>query len=125
MRFLVLMADDGIWDRLDDDGRKAVMQAHLTFAEVAGQRATIVAGEALAASSEALTMRAAGDSASRALTDGPFAETAEQLGGFYLLEADSRDVVVDLCRLLPASYTIEIWPTVDIDMDAYDDSDTG
>ncbi len=125
MRFLVLLADDGFWDRIGDEERKAVMQAHVTFAEVASQRATIVAGEALAAPSAALTMRAADDPAGRDLTDGPFAESAEQLGGFYLLDAESRDVVIDLCRLLPASYTIEIWPTVDIDMDASQDQGPG
>ncbi len=117
MKFLVVMSDDGIWDRIDDDERKAIMQAHVTFAEVASQRATIRAGEALAAPDQALTMRAASDAAGRVITDGPFAETAEQMGGFYLVEADSREIVVDLCRLLPPSYTIEIWPTVDIDLE--------
>ena len=43
------------------------------------------------------------------------AVTAEQLGGFYLLEAESREVVVDLCRIQPASYTLQIWAAGDID----------
>lgn len=118
MRFLLLMSDDGLWDRVDDDQRRAIMQAHVDFAAAADARARIVAGEALAAPTEVLTLRAAASPDERPVTDGPYAETAEQLGGFYLLEAESRDVVVDLCRLLPASYTLQIWPAVDVDLEA-------
>jgi hypothetical protein len=117
MRFLLLMSDDGVWDRVGDEERRAIMQAHVDFAAAANARATIVAGEALAAPTEALTLRAAADADQRTATDGPYAETAEQLGGFYLLEAESREVVVDLCRILPASYTLQIWPAVDIDLE--------
>jgi hypothetical protein len=118
MRFLLLMSDDGLWDRVDDDQRRAIMQAHVDFAAAADARARIVAGEALAAPTEVLTLRAAASPDERPVTDGPFAETAEQLGVFYLLEAESRDDVVDLCRLLPASYTLQIWPAVDVDLEA-------
>ena len=47
------------------------------------------------------------------MTDGPFAETAEQLGGFYLVDAPDLDVVSELVRLLP-EYTIEIRPTIEL-----------
>jgi hypothetical protein len=117
MRFLLLMSDDGLWERVDDDQRRAIMQAHVDFAAAANARARIVAGEALAAPGEVLTLRAAQAPDGRRVTDGPFTETAEQLGGFYLLEAESRDVVVDLCRILPASYTLQIWPAVDVDLE--------
>ena len=43
------------------------------------------------------------------ITDGPFAEAAEQIGGFYLLEAPDLDTVIELCRVLPA-YDIDIRP---------------
>ena len=51
------------------------------------------------------------DGASITVTEGPFAETAEQLGGFYLLEAPDLDVVTGLVALLPP-YTIEVRPVV-------------
>ena len=47
------------------------------------------------------------------LTDGPFAETVEQLGGFYVLEAPDLDAVVAAVRHLP-EYTVEIRPVADL-----------
>ena len=46
------------------------------------------------------------------LTDGPYAESVEQLGGFYLVEAPDLDVLVDLLRCLPA-YDLQISPVID------------
>jgi hypothetical protein len=48
----------------------------------------------------------------RTITDGPFAEAVEQLGGFYLLEAPDVDVVLELVELLPP-YDLQISPVVD------------
>jgi hypothetical protein len=49
------------------------------------------------------------------VTDGPYAEGVEQLGGFYLIEAESVDVVLDLCRLLPSTYAVEVRPVIRIE----------
>jgi hypothetical protein len=49
------------------------------------------------------------------VTDGPYTEGVEQLGGFYLVEADSHDQVLDLCRLLPTSYAVEVRPVIEIE----------
>ncbi|WP_272944195.1 YciI family protein [Arthrobacter sp. CAL618] len=46
------------------------------------------------------------------LTDGPFAETAEQLGGFYVLDVPDLGVAVELVKLLP-EYTVELRPITD------------
>ena len=46
------------------------------------------------------------------VTDGPFAEAAEQIGGYYVIDAPDLDTVVDLCRILPA-YDIDIRPVLD------------
>ena len=48
------------------------------------------------------------------MTDGPFAETVEQLGGFYLLEVPDLASAVELCRLLPDGYTVEVRPVVEL-----------
>ena len=69
MRFLLLMSDDGVWDRVGDQERRAIMQAHVDFAAAANARATIVAGEALAAPTEVLTLRAAADADQRTATE--------------------------------------------------------
>ena len=49
------------------------------------------------------------------VTEGPYAEGVEQLGGFYLVEADSIDLVLDLCRHLPSSYAVEVRPVIQIE----------
>jgi len=111
------MADDDpeSWDRATEAERQQVMDAHGDFAAAVHARATMVAGEALAGVETAVTLRPAATGADRAVTEGPYAETVEQLGGFYVIDADDRDTVVDLCRILPADYTIEIRPAVQIE----------
>ena len=61
--------------------------------------------------STATTLRRRGDDVT--ITDGPFAETAEQFGGFYLVDAPSLDEVIEAVRVLP-EYTIEIRPVADL-----------
>jgi hypothetical protein len=113
MRYLVLLVqDEQIWPRLSDAERAASMEAHDAFTKAASERATILAGEALNTVEDAVTMRHENDRA--VVTEGPFAETAEQIGGFYLLEADDIDVVLELCTLLPHDYTLEIRPVTDL-----------
>ena len=46
------------------------------------------------------------------VTDGPYTEATEQIGGFYLVDAPELDTIIELCRILPA-YDIEIRPVVD------------
>lgn len=111
MRFLLLMSDDGLWDRCDDEERDAIVGAHVEFAAVAAGR--ILAGEALASADEAVRLAPR----SRTLTEGPFADAAEQLGGFYLLETTTREEALELCGALPPAYTLELWPVVDADLD--------
>lgn len=55
-------------------------------------------------------------SGERLVTDGPFAETHEQLGGFYLIEADSLDEAVEIAERIPVARigTIEIRPILEI-----------
>jgi hypothetical protein len=52
----------------------------------------------------------------RIVTDGPFAETREQLGGFFLIEAANLDEAIDMAKRLPAGQwgTVEIRPVIEI-----------
>ena len=119
MKYLVLLADEeGGWENATPEERQRVMDAHDAFHKAVADRATMVAGEALAESSTGRTMRHV--DGEPVVTEGPYAEGVEQLGGFYLLEADSIDVVLDLCRLLPTSYAVEVRPVVAIE--GYEDT---
>jgi hypothetical protein len=88
--------------------------AHVAFSEAAGSR--VIGGEQLESPSKARTLRRHRGK-SLAATDGPFSETKEILGGYYLLEADSLDEVEALAALLPevqADHSgVEIRPVVD------------
>ena len=79
------------------------MSEHQAYSDACTERGyTILGGEELGFSKNALTVRPDGS-----ITEGPFAETAEQLGGFYLVTAPSREAVLKHAMLLP-EYTIEV-----------------
>jgi hypothetical protein len=81
---------------------------HWTFIE--RNRDAIVAGEALQQTTTATCLRKGSDG-SFAVTDGPFSETKEALGGFYLLEAPDLDAAIELAKQIPAPYGgVEIRP---------------
>jgi hypothetical protein len=114
MKFLVLMAgEEGGWDTATPEQRQAVMDAHTAFHKGVAERATMLAGEALAESASGRTLRHV--DGEPLVTEGPYAEGVEQLGGFYLIEAQSHDLVLDLCRLLPTSYAVEVRPVIEIE----------
>jgi hypothetical protein len=88
---------------------QTAMEAHGRFAEqVAAAGGTILGGEALQPTTTATTIR--GD----IVTDGPFAETKEALGGFYLVEASDLDQALAFGKLCPAPYGgVEVRPIMD------------
>ena len=75
-------------------------------------RGSIVAGDALDRPGDRAD--ACSPDADRAVTDGPFAETVEQLGGFYLIDVPDLDTAVELAALLPREYTVEVRPTLEV-----------
>ena len=72
----------------------------------------ILGGEGLEPSSSATTVRVR--DGERVLSDGPFAETKEQLGGFYLLECDSLDEAIGWAAKIPGAATgsVEVRPVM-------------
>jgi hypothetical protein len=107
MEYLALIhADENGWESLSEDEQQALMQRYMDFSA----RDEVVGGAELQATTAATTVRVRdGD---RLVTDGPYAEIKEALGGFFILEADSID---DACRLaaeIPAAEhgAIEVRP---------------
>jgi hypothetical protein len=116
MKYFVLLAGYGEttpWDQLDPEAQSTEMAKHMAFDEActAADGVELVTGEALGDGTTATTLRTRGGE--MAITDGPFAEAAEQIGGYYVLDAPDLDTVIDLCRVLP-SYDIEIRPVLDV-----------
>ena len=77
------------------------------------RRGAFLAGEGLQESATATTIRLQ-DDGQRVVTDGPFAETKEQVGGFYLLECDNLDEALDWAKKVPLrAGAIEVRPVMD------------
>jgi len=116
VKCVVLMAEEDpeAWDRATQEYRDEIFDRHRSFDEAVRERGEMLAGEALALQKEAVTLRP-GTGRDRMVTHGPYAETAEQLGGFYLIDVDSVDTALDLVRLLPDGYTIEVRPAIHIE----------
>ncbi|MGC4767359.1 YciI family protein [Micromonospora sp. DT44] len=114
-KYMILIYGDAQqWEAMTDEQWKAHDAAHEAFAGKAGTQ--IIDGKQLEMASTATTLRS--DSMGQiTTTDGPFLETKEALGGYYLLEATDLDEVLSLAKLLPevrASHSgVEIRPVVD------------
>lgn len=114
--FLMLSGDDGDngpFDELSPEQQAAEMAKHEAFGAACEERegVEIVGGDALGDGSMATTIRTVNGEFT--VTDGPFAEAAEQIGGYYVVEAPELDTLIELCRILPA-YDIDIRPVLEI-----------
>ena len=87
-----------------------MLAAYGAFGEEAGD--VILGGEGLQPTSTATTVRVR--DGERMLTDGPFAETKEQLGGFYLLECGSLDEAIEWAAKIPGARfgSVEVRPVM-------------
>jgi hypothetical protein len=89
------------------------------FDEEATQRGALIACEPLENSSAATTVHVREDG-ERIVSDGPFAESKEQLGGFCLLECENPDEALDWANKVPLrSGSIEIRPIMDLSQFGY------
>ena len=102
MKYLALIyADERAWDGLGDDERQAMMERYRAFADEARAAGTYVDGSELAPTTSATTVRVRGDET--ILSDGPYVETKEALGGYFVLDCDSFDEAVALAAKIPAA----------------------
>jgi hypothetical protein len=115
VKFLVLMAEEdhyARWDALDDAARDEMFAGFDAFARAVEERGSVLAGDALAAPAEARTVRPGDD---RPVVAGPYAETVEQVGGFFLIEVPDLEAAVELARRLPRNITAEVRPVLDME----------
>jgi len=115
MKYALLLYGDAEHDRrwaeADDAERAAQYAKHGEFAEMLTKRNAMVGGNELALSHTATTVRHAGGG-DVVVTDGPFAEITEQLGGYYEIEARDLDEALEFARAVP-SPTVEVRPIVE------------
>jgi hypothetical protein len=108
---LLIYGDEKVWDAADEATRQEVYAAHMEFARLCAEHGhKITGGSELRPSSSARTVRRTGESVD--VTDGPFAETAEQLGGFYVIDTEDVDDLVQLVGNTLYEPTFELRPVV-------------
>jgi hypothetical protein len=116
MRYLCLIYDDekkmAEMSKAESD---AFMGEYFAFTEEVRSSGHMVAGEALHPVHTATTLRIR--SGKLSATDGPFAETKEQLGGFYLIEAKDLNEAIQVASRIPSARTgsVEVRPVVVFD----------
>jgi hypothetical protein len=97
---VLLPGDEAEWEAATEDRRQATYAQHHEFAKLLEERGHRVTGGAeLAHSREAKVLRTTTDGR-HSVTDGPYAETVEQLTGFYLVETSDLDDLLEVCKVL-------------------------
>jgi|SRR5580693_633222 hypothetical protein len=94
---IYMPTDASVWERLSEDERSAITDEYFAIRDVPG----VIGGAQLQPPASSTTVRVQ-DGATLS-TDGPFIETKEVLGGYYLYEADDLDAAIELAARIPAA----------------------
>ena len=106
---LLIYSNGGEFENLSEDEQNAVYAEYMAVSGTTG----IVGGEELQAADTATTVRV--QNGETLTTDGPFAETKEALGGFFLFKAGDLDAAIEIAARIPGARTgaVEIRPVVE------------
>jgi hypothetical protein len=113
MKYMLLInsgAAGGEFESLSEDEQNAITGEYMAISEAPG----VVGGDQLQPPETATTVRV--EDGRTLTTDGPFAETKETLGGYYLYEADDLDAALELAARIPAARlggSVEVRPVVE------------
>jgi hypothetical protein len=119
MRYaLLIYASEQDWATQTEEHAQAVNQEYMAFTKDIIDRGLMKGGEALQATATATTVRVR--DGETLTTDGPFAETKDQLGGFYLVDCKDLDEAIEVAARIPDARrgSIEVRPIMEIDMPA-------
>jgi hypothetical protein len=98
MKYLALIyGDEAAWAELPQQEQQAMYEQYRQFSESVGDK--LVGGAETAASNTATTVRVR--NGQTAVTDGPYAETKEQLGGFFVFDCGSAEEALALAKQIP------------------------
>ena len=97
----LIYVDEGAWDALGDDERAEVMRGYGEFAGKAQAAGVMAGGDELSPTHDATTVRVR--DGQTLVTDGPYAEVKEALGGFFLFECDSIEEACEWAARVPGA----------------------
>jgi hypothetical protein len=117
MRYLLLIYQEEPTEPVPDGVARAVMSEYAAVTQEIRDRGLWQAGEALEPTTTATTVRVR--NGQTLTTDGPFAETKEALGGFYLIDARDLDEAIEIAAKIPAARdgSMEIRPIWELPSD--------
>lgn len=114
MKFAILVYEtaEELAERNDPERGQAYWAAYTAYGQLLGQAGVITGGLGLKGPEAATTVRLRGGS--RQVIDGPFADTKEQLGGFYIIDVADLDAALDWAAKCPAASrgSIEVRPAI-------------
>lgn len=111
MKFMTLIyTDEDVWDSFSDEDRGAAYDRYRAFANDAREAGVMLGGNELGPTSDATSVRVR--EADTLVTDGPYAEVKEALGGYFVLECDSMDEAIDWAARIPGAHhgAVEVRP---------------
>jgi hypothetical protein len=114
MRYLCLIYEnEKEWESAPQAETEAIMGEYFAFTEQIRANGKFAAGEALQPTATATTVRVRNGKIST--TDGPYAETKEQLGGFYLIDATDLNDAIQVASKIPSARfgAVEVRPVID------------
>ena len=115
MRYMLLIyASEADYADMSSEEQEAIMQGHSSFAQEVLQRGILLGGAPLQPISTSRTVQVR--KGKTLVTDGPFAETKEQLAGTYMLECKNIDEAIELAARIPDARhgSIEIRPVLEM-----------
>jgi len=114
MQYMLLIynGDPGRWERMSEDERNAIYAEYGALTQELRDRNALVDGNELQSTSTASAVRVRDGETT--VTDGPFAETKEALGGYYVIDVESLDEAIELAAKIPSARhsVVEIRPVV-------------
>jgi hypothetical protein len=100
MKFLLIMhLNPEVWDGLTEEERTEIGDGHGAFIDAITKSGELITTQALADPSQSAVVRVRGGQP--VITDGPYLEVKEYLGGFYLIDCESRERALELAAMIP------------------------
>jgi hypothetical protein len=110
---LLLCTDEKIWASMAEEEMQKMYAEHHAYGQALTEAGILRGGAELKPASTATTVRSVNGKTT--IVDGPFAETKEQLGGFYLIDVENLEQALDWAAKMPGmssiSMSVEVRPT--------------
>ena len=119
MQYMLLIYDDeSAWQRMSKEEADGLMGEYFAYTDELRERGAFVEGAPLQPTATATTVRIR--EGEQLVTDGPFAETKEQLGGYYLIDCDTLDEAIEWAGKVPSARlgSIEVRPVMEVPVEA-------